>query len=82
MSVLEIVVPLAALIVAAAVAAYAWAVRAGQFDDLDDPGRAGLVRRPCGGGAGRLRKGLRTQGLSGAWRRMARACPEASRVLL
>ena len=37
MSVLLIVVPLALLIVGAAVAAYLWAARDGQFDDLGTP---------------------------------------------
>lgn len=37
MSVLYLVVPLAMLIVAAAVAAYVWATRSGQLDDLDTP---------------------------------------------
>ena len=37
MSVLFIVVPLALLVVLAAVAAYIWSARAGQFDDLDTP---------------------------------------------
>jgi cbb3-type cytochrome oxidase maturation protein len=38
MSVVFIVLPLALLIVAAAVAAFAWAARSGQFDDLVTPG--------------------------------------------
>lgn len=37
MSVLFIVVPLALLVVAVAVGAYAWAARHGQFDDLATP---------------------------------------------
>jgi len=37
MSVLYIVLPLALLIVAVAVAAFVWATRHGQFDDLDTP---------------------------------------------
>lgn len=37
MSVLYLVVPLAMVIVAAAVAAYVWATRSGQLDDLDTP---------------------------------------------
>lgn len=37
MSVLYIVVPLALIVVAAAVVAFAWAARHGQFDDLDTP---------------------------------------------
>lgn len=38
MSVLYLVLPLALLIVAAAVGAFVWATRRGQFDDLDTPG--------------------------------------------
>lgn len=38
MSVIFIVLPLALLIAAAAVAAFIWATRSGQFDDLDTPG--------------------------------------------
>ena len=37
MSILYLVVPLAMLIVAGAVWAFAWAARQGQFDDLDTP---------------------------------------------
>lgn len=37
MSVLAIVLSLAVLIVGAAVAAFAWAARQGQFDDLSTP---------------------------------------------
>lgn len=37
MSVLFIVFPLALLIVAVAVAAYVWATRSGQMDDLETP---------------------------------------------
>lgn len=37
MTVLYIVLPIALIIVGAAVAAYVWAVRRGQFDDLDTP---------------------------------------------
>ena len=37
MSVIFIVLPLALLIVAVAVGAYAWAAKRGQFDDLDTP---------------------------------------------
>jgi cbb3-type cytochrome oxidase maturation protein len=37
MSVLFIVLPLAILIAGAFVAAFAWAARTGQFDDLDTP---------------------------------------------
>ena len=38
MSVIFIVLPLALIIVAVAVAAFVWAARRGQFDDLDTPG--------------------------------------------
>jgi cbb3-type cytochrome oxidase maturation protein len=37
MSVLFVMLPLAILIVAAAVGAYVWSARSGQFDDLDTP---------------------------------------------
>ncbi len=37
MSVLYIVVPLALLVVGAAVGAFVWAAHRGQFDDLDTP---------------------------------------------
>lgn len=37
MSVIYIVLPLALLIVGIAVAAFVWATRRGQFDDLDTP---------------------------------------------
>lgn len=37
MSVLFIVLPLALIVVAAAVVAFLWASRGGQFDDLDTP---------------------------------------------
>lgn len=37
MSVIYLVLPLALLIVGAAVAAFVWAARRGQFDDLDTP---------------------------------------------
>lgn len=38
MSVLYIVLPLALVVVGAAVAAFVWAAARGQFDDLDTPG--------------------------------------------
>lgn len=38
MSVIYIVLPLALVIVGVAVAAFVWAARRGQFDDLDTPG--------------------------------------------
>ncbi|MBY0113818.1 MAG: cbb3-type cytochrome oxidase assembly protein CcoS [Phycisphaerales bacterium] len=37
MSVLFIVVPLAVLLAAGGVLAFAWAARSGQFDDVDTP---------------------------------------------
>ena len=37
MSVIFLVLPLALLIVAAAVGAFVWAARRGQYDDLDTP---------------------------------------------
>lgn len=37
MSIIYLVLPLALLIVGAAVWAYVWAARSGQFDDLDTP---------------------------------------------
>lgn len=52
MSVVAIILPLALLLVAAAVAAYVWAARSGQFDDTDTPAArvliddASAVRRP------------------------------------
>lgn len=39
MSVLYIAVPVALLLVAAAVGAFIWAARSGQLDDLDTPAR-------------------------------------------
>jgi cbb3-type cytochrome oxidase maturation protein len=36
-SVIYIVLPLALLVVAAAVVAFVWAARRGQFDDMDTP---------------------------------------------
>ena len=53
MSVLYIVVPLAIVIVGAAVVAFVWAARRGQFDDLDTPAIRAVLedepRRPTGG---------------------------------
>ena len=46
MSVLEIVVPLAVLVVGMAIAAFAWAVRRGQFDDLTTPAVRALFDDP------------------------------------
>jgi cbb3-type cytochrome oxidase maturation protein len=42
MSVLYIVVPLAILLSGSAVAAFLWAVRGGQFDDVQTPGMRAL----------------------------------------
>jgi cbb3-type cytochrome oxidase maturation protein len=38
MSVIFLVLPLALLVVAAAILAFVWSARSGQFDDLDTPG--------------------------------------------
>lgn len=43
MSALYLVFPLALLLVAAAVWAYLWATRRGQFDDLDTPAQRMLA---------------------------------------
>lgn len=43
MSVIWIILPLALVVVAAAVAAYVWAARTGQFDDTDTPASRVLV---------------------------------------
>jgi cbb3-type cytochrome oxidase maturation protein len=43
MSVVLVVLPLALLLVAAAVAAYVWAARSGQFDDTETPASRVLV---------------------------------------
>lgn len=37
MSILLLLIPISLLLLAAAVWAFAWAVRAGQFDDMDTP---------------------------------------------
>lgn len=54
MSVLYLVVPLALVIVGAAVAAFVWATNRGQFDDLDTPPMRMLhddeERKPSTGG--------------------------------
>jgi cbb3-type cytochrome oxidase maturation protein len=54
MSVIFIVVPLATIIVLAAVVAFVWSARRGQFDDLDTPAVRMLhddsITRPDGGG--------------------------------
>jgi cbb3-type cytochrome oxidase maturation protein len=38
MSILFVLIPLGLVLLAVAVAAFFWAVRSGQFDDLDTPG--------------------------------------------
>lgn len=43
MSVIYVVLPLAILIAAAAVVAFAWAARKGQFDDLETPAHRMLI---------------------------------------
>ena len=43
MSVLYFIVPLALLIASGAVAAFVWAVRSGQLDDVDTPPRRMLL---------------------------------------
>lgn len=42
MSVLYVVLPIAMLLLAGAIAAYAWAARKGQFDDLETPAMRAL----------------------------------------
>jgi cbb3-type cytochrome oxidase maturation protein len=42
MSVIYLVLPLALLLVAAAIGAFVWAARRGQFDDLTTPGMRAL----------------------------------------
>lgn len=43
MTILLLLVPISVLLLGAAVAAFAWAVRSGQFDDLDTPAVAMLA---------------------------------------
>lgn len=43
MSIVAIVLPLALLIVAAAVGAFVWAARSGQFDDTETPATRVLI---------------------------------------
>ena len=59
MSVLFVVLPLALAIVAAAVAAFVWASRRGQFDDLDTPALRALHDDP---GTGRAARDARHDG--------------------
>ena len=51
MSVLFLILPLALLIVFAAVAAFVWAARKGQFDDLETPAMRALHDDPGEGKA-------------------------------
>lgn len=50
MSVIFIVVPLATIVVLAAVIAFVWGARRGQFDDLDTPPLRMLHDEPVGRG--------------------------------
>lgn len=43
MTMLLLLVPLSVLLLGAAIGAFLWAVRGGQFDDLDTPGLAPLA---------------------------------------
>lgn len=58
MSIIYIVLPLALVIVLAAVLAFTWAAKRGQFDDLDTPALrmlhddAAIPGRDAGGGGG------------------------------
>lgn len=42
MSVIYVVLPIALILLAGAIAAYAWAARKGQFDDLETPAMRAL----------------------------------------
>lgn len=54
MAALYFILPLALLVAAGAVAAFAWSVRTGQLDDLDTPARRVLLDdEPRRQGAGR-----------------------------
>lgn len=46
MNVMYVIVPLALIVVGAAVAAYVWAARDGQFDDLTTPALRALHDEP------------------------------------
>jgi cbb3-type cytochrome oxidase maturation protein len=46
MSTLHLVLPLALIVAATAVAAFIWAVRSGQMDDVDTPARRMLFDDP------------------------------------
>ena len=46
MTILLLLVPISVLLLAGAVVAFAWAVRSGQFDDLDTPAVAMLAEAP------------------------------------
>ncbi|TDR39975.1 cbb3-type cytochrome oxidase maturation protein [Tahibacter aquaticus] len=86
MTILLLLVPISVLLLGAAVAAFAWAVRTGQFDDLDTPAVAMLVETDdsiaaCDGdaAAGKRRVGSAP---SAAARAAADSgdCPRASRL--
>lgn len=46
MTILLLLVPISVLLLGGAIAAFAWAVRSGQFDDLDTPAVAMLADAP------------------------------------
>jgi len=46
MSVLYLVIPLAVLLVAAAVLGFVWAARRGEFDDLETPAIRAILDEP------------------------------------
>lgn len=51
MSILYVLIPLALVLLALAIAAFFWATRSGQFDDLDSPAWRVVLdddRRPAG----------------------------------
>lgn len=79
MSVVYIVLPLALIVVLAAVAAFAWAARRGQFDDLETPAIRMLhddeggkrpppprEEKPGPGGPGEVREPKREEGPKGS----------------
>lgn len=77
MTILLLLVPISVLLLGAAVAAFAWAVRSGQFDDLDTPAVAMLAdasppaaepgRRAASASCGRVPHRLRSAGSDGVW---------------
>ena len=58
MEIVFVLLPLSLLLVAIAFLAYVWALRSGQFDDLDTPARRMVVDEDAesGGGKERVRK--------------------------